>query len=206
MDGDNSVNTIFKSRINILKQLEKLNYDVSAYKDLSIDDINSMQKSDQLDMMVQTNDNKKTYIKYHSDKAITKNKLDDYIEDLFKNEQILSKDDYLVIIARDPANDTITGLLKRIWENEGIYVSIRGIKTLQFNIFEHIYVPPHTLLSKEEVEEFKTTYNIVRNDMIPEISRNDPVALALMMKPGEICKIERSSKMSVTGNFYRICV
>jgi len=207
MDGDSSVITIFKSRVNILSQLKLLGYDVSTYQDLGIDDVNSMYKSDHLDMMMtHTTNNKKVYIKYHYDKAITKNKLEEYIEDLFVTENVLGADDYLVIIARDSANDTITGILKRIWENDGLYVSIRGIKTMQFNILEHAYVPPHSIISKEEESIFRNKYNIIRDDMIPEISRNDPVALALMMKPGEVCIIERSSKMAVTGKFYRICV
>ena len=42
--------------------------------------------------------------------------------------------------------------------------------------------------------------------MIPEISRFDPVALALLMRPKQICKIIRSSKTSITSDFYRICI
>ena len=42
--------------------------------------------------------------------------------------------------------------------------------------------------------------------MIPEISRYDPVALALLMKPGEICKIQRQSRTAILSDFYRICI
>tara|TARA_Y100000768_G_scaffold307929_5_gene242060 strand:- start:604 stop:1242 length:639 start_codon:yes stop_codon:yes gene_type:complete len=212
MDSDDSVITIFKSRVNILKQLETLGYDVATYKDLGIEDVNSMYKSGQLDMLLTNPDsNKKTYVKFHHDKegkltAVTSKKLEEFIEDLFVTENILTASDNLVIITKDGANDTMIAILKNKWETEGIYVSVRGIKTLQFNIFEHMYVPPHTLLTKEEETSFRTKYNIIRDDMIPEISRNDPVALALMMRPGEVCSIERSSKMAITGNFYRICV
>jgi len=207
MDSNDSVITIFKSRSNILKQLEFLGYDVSSYKDLGIEDVNSMYKSEQLDMLVTNFDaNKKTYVKYHHEKAVTGKKLEEYIEDLFITENILSPTDNLIIITKDVANDTMVSLLKNKWENDGIYVSVRGIKTLQFNIFEHTYVPPHNILSKEDETSFRTKYNIIRDDMIPEISRNDPVALALMMRPGEVCSIERSSKMAITGYFYRICV
>lgn len=207
MDGDDSVITIFKSRGNILKQLERMGYDVASYKDLGVDDVNSMYKTDQLDMLLTNPDtNKKTYVKFHPDKAVTKNKLDEYIDDLFVTENVLSPDDNLVIITRDGANDTMVAILKRKWENEGIYVSIRGIKTLQFNIFEHVYVPTHNILLAEEETSFRIKYNIIRDDMIPEISRNDPVALALMMRPGQVCSIVRDSKMAITGNFYRICV
>lgn len=212
MDSEDNVIIIFKARCNILKQLESLGYDVTAYKDLGIEDVNSMYKSGQLDMLLNNADsNKKTYVKFHHDKdgkltAVTSKKLDEYIEDLFITENILTPDDNLIIITKDGANDTMISILKNKWETDGLYVSVRGIKTLQFNIFEHTYVPPHNILSKEDETLFRTKYNIIKDDMIPEISRNDPVALALMMRPGDVCSIERSSKMAITGNFYRICV
>ena len=97
-------------------------------------------------------------------------------------------------------------LIKSIWENEGIFITIRGIKTLQFNIFEHDYVPRHQILDQDQIKEFKLRYNITNDTMIPEISRFDPAALALLMRPKQICKITRSSKTSITSDFYRICI
>ena len=61
-------------------------------------------------------------------------------------------------------------------------------------------------MNVSEIDEIKKRYNILNDTMIPEISRFDPVALALLMRPKEICKIIRSSKTSITSEFYRICV
>ena len=56
-----------------------------------------------------------------------------------------------------------------------------------------------------EVEEVKKRYNIKEN-MFPEISRFDPVALAIGIRPGEICKIDRPSKTAIKSIYYRICI
>ena len=54
--------------------------------------------------------------------------------------------------------------------------------------------------------EVKTRYNIAHSTQFPDISRFDPVALAIGMRPGEVCEIIRPSKTSITGVYYRVCV
>ena len=74
------------------------------------------------------------------------------------------------------------------------------------NILEHSYVPQHIILNKEEENKFREKYNIRSNADIPEISRFDPVAQVICMKPGQICKIIRPSKNAIISNYYRICL
>ena len=49
-------------------------------------------------------------------------------------------------------------------------------------------------------------YNITESKQIPEISRFDPTALAIGLKPGRIVHIERPSKTAVVGSYYRYCI
>jgi DNA-directed RNA polymerase subunit H (RpoH/RPB5) len=49
-------------------------------------------------------------------------------------------------------------------------------------------------------------YNIDELSQFPEISRFDPVACVIGIKPNEICEINRPSKTSINANYYRICV
>lgn len=210
MSDDNDVRVIHTSRQNLLKQLNVLGYDTSTYESFGIAEVNTMMSKNQLDMLLESNNEnenkKRVYIKYHLGKTIRQNNIDEIIDDLFNIEKTLEKNDSLIIIIKDIPNDTINGIIKSIWENEGIFITVRGIKTLQFNIFDHEYVPTHEILNKDEITELKKRFNIVNDSMIPEISRFDPVALALLMRPKEICKITRSSKTSITSEFYRICV
>jgi DNA-directed RNA polymerase subunit H len=206
MSDDNDVRIIHTSRQNLLKQLSVLGYDTSTYEAFGIAEVNTMMSKNQLDMLLEHVNGRRVYIKYHLGKTIRQNNIDEIIDDLFNIEKTLEKKDSVIIIIKDIPNDTINGIIKSIWENDGIFISVRGIKTLQFNVFDHEYVPKHEIQNGDEIGEIKKRYNILNDTMIPEISRFDPVALALLMRPKEICKITRSSKTSITSDFYRICV
>ena len=204
--NDTDILEIYKSRQNLLKQLSFLGYDTETYEAFGFNEVNTLYSNNQLDMLLENSDNEKVYIKYHIGKTLRQNNIDEFIDDLINIEGTLEKTDKIIIIIKELPNDTINNIVKSIWNNQDIYISVRSIKTLQFNIFEHNYVPTHVILNTEEQNTFKKQYNILNNDAIPEISRFDPVALALLMKPDEICKIVRSSKTSITSNFYRICI
>ena len=61
-------------------------------------------------------------------------------------------------------------------------------------------------MSHEETKLFKKKYNVISDSNLPEISRFDAVALLLGMKPGQICKIMRTSKTAIQAPYYRVCV
>ena len=66
-------------------------------------------------------------------------------------------------------------------------------------------VPEHKILNEKEKETIYEKYKIMQDSELPEISRFDPVAKALGLKPGEVCEITRSSKTSITSKYYRLC-
>jgi DNA-directed RNA polymerase subunit H (RpoH/RPB5) len=132
--------------------------------------------------------------------------IQEMIDDLFNLEEVLTKDDTLFIIIKDDMNDTIISELKQIWETDGIFIVIENIKRLQFNILNHSLVPEHTIISDAEVKEIMQRYNIVNKSDLPDISRFDPVARVIGLRPGNVCKIVRSSKTAITTNYYRICI
>ncbi len=51
----------------------------------------------------------------------------------------------------------------------------------------------------------KQRYNIISNDKMPPISRFDPVALVLGIRPGQVFEIDRPSNTAISSKFYRIC-
>jgi DNA-directed RNA polymerase subunit H (RpoH/RPB5) len=214
MASSNKVLRIYKSRKTILDLLEThQNYDVSDYADFSINEIDAMLSNEQLDMLVhrKTEDSlgkqQKTYIKYYlQSKQIRPQTLDDIIEDLYLVENVLTKDDTLIIIIEDEPNDTIIAKLNYLYNTSGIFVVIHNIKRLQFNILEHKLVPNMSILSKKEVDDLMQKYNLKSTNQLPEIGRFDPQALALSMRPGDVCKIARDSVTSVEYDYYRVCV
>ena len=66
-------------------------------------------------------------------------------------------------------------------------------------------VPSHLILDDKEKDEVKQRYNVTKDSEFPEISRFDPVAKAIGLRPGELCEITRSSPTAVQTKYYRLC-
>ena len=200
-----TINILFKSRKNLLALMNYQNYDTTSSEINNINEINQMFVNNQLDMLVEKK-NKKTYIKYHLGKTLRRENINDYIDDLFNLEEVLTKNDTLIIVIKMEPNDTLIKCVKQIWEEEGIFIILYNIDRLQYNILEHELVPKHVVVDDEkDLSEIKSKYNVMNDDQFPKISRFDPVAMAIGIRPNELCKITRSSKTAIEANYYRIC-
>lgn len=204
-----TISSVFKSRNNLLKLLVEQGYNVKDYEEFSVNEVHVMYNNKQLDMLMPSatvgENSKKVYVKYHLAKTLRRENINDYIDDLYNLEQVLTKNDTLIIVIKQEPHEPLLNILKQIWEQEGIFIMIYNLERLQFNILEHAYVPKHTILNDSEANEMKKRYNIVKNTELPEISRFDPVAQAIGMRPGQLCKIIRPSKTAITADYYRIC-
>jgi DNA-directed RNA polymerase subunit H (RpoH/RPB5) len=208
MSSNNRILRIYKSRVNILKQLGNQGYNVTDYSEFSINEIDTMFTNKQLDMLV-TNENtdKKTYVKYYLDaKQVRPQYLDEIIEDLFLADTVLTKDDTLVIIIDGEPNETIISKVNYLYDHDGIFVVIHNISRLQFNLLEHSLVPPIKILTEGETSQLMVKYNLKDITQLPEISRFDPQALAIALRPGQVCEIERKSVTAMKYEYYRVCV
>ena len=200
---------IYKSRKTLLELMKKQNYNVSELENFSINEVNAMRQSNQLDMLLQKNGTEpgqKIYIRYYLGKVIRPANLQEMIDDLFNIEQVLTKSDTLFIVIKDDPNETLINEIKQIWENDKIYVILESLKRLQFNILEHTLVPEHVLLTQPEIDAVLKKYNINNTNLLPEISRFDPVARVIGLRPGDVCLIKRSSKTAIETNYYRVCI
>ena len=205
-----TVSALFKSRNNILQLLSRQGMDVSNYTDYGVAEVQTMYANNQLDMLLTTEKDihpaRKVYVKYYLAKTLRRENINHMIDDLFYIEQVLQPTDTLIIVMKQEVNDTVLGILNEIWEKDRIFIVVHSLDRLQFNILEHQYVPEHVVLTEAEQEEVLKKYNITDTKQMPSISRYDPVALAIGLRPGRICRITRSSKTSVTTYFYRYCV
>jgi DNA-directed RNA polymerase subunit H len=201
---------IYKSRLTLLDLMNKQGYNISDYDGFSVNEVNTMKTNNQLDMILDKQDdkqenNKKIYIKYYLAKALRPSNLQEIIDDLYSVEEVLTKNDTLLIVVKDEVNDTLINTIKHIWESEKIFIILIPIKRLQFNILNHILVPKHRVLNEAEKIRIKTKYNIINDNQFPELSRFDPVAQAIGIRPGEVCEIIRPSKTAISAPYYRIC-
>lgn len=74
-----------------------------------------------------------------------------------------------------------------------------------FNLFDHILVPKHILLSQEEAERVLKKYRI-KLYQLPHIKHSDPAATTLKAKPGDILKIVRKSLTAGEAIAYRYVI
>tara|TARA_Y100000992_G_scaffold243928_1_gene174999 strand:- start:291 stop:911 length:621 start_codon:yes stop_codon:yes gene_type:complete len=205
----NSINQIYKSRKTILELLSEQGYDVDSYIDFSINEIDAMSNNSQLDMLLEDKDkSKKVYVKYslQTKQIRWQQNLEEIIEDLYYIENVLTTKDDLVIIINEEPNENLLNKLKYIYDNDGIFIVMHNISRLQFNIINHVLVPKCNILTEKEAENFKIEYKIKNNKQLPQMSRFDPQALALCVRPGQICNFSRKSINAITAPYYRICV
>lgn len=203
--------SIYKSRRTILDFLHTINFDIENYQSFNMNEIDSMSANTQLDMLLQhKNLSKKIYIKYYisTSKSIRPQILDEIIEDLFTIENVLKKEtDTLIIITNEDPNESLLNKIKYLYDHDGIFIVIHTIKRLQFNLLEHEMIPKVIILNEEETREFTDKYDIKDIMLqVPEISRFDPLALAICMRPRQVCKLIRNSSTALESIGYRVCV
>ena len=212
-NSSNIISSIYNSRQTLVHLMSEQNYNVKDYTNFSVSEVNSMYQNKQLDMLLEKNTEdpetgrkNKMYISYYLTKTIRPANVQEMIDDLFNLEETLTKQDALFIVIKEEMNDTLMAFLKYIWETDGIFIIVVNIKRLQFNILDHVLVPPHRVITTDEMNAVKSKFNITDNSQFPEISRFDPVAQAICIRPGQVCEIIRPSKTAIQSYYYRLCI
>jgi hypothetical protein len=207
------IHSIYNSRKILLELMETQGYSVEDYSEFSFSELTAMYHNKQLDLLLEkkeedptTKRKNKIYIRYYLGKVIRPSNIHEMIDDLFHVEEVLTPEDTLMVIIKDDMNETLMNELIHIWEKEKLFIVVQSIRRLQFNILKHTFVPKHILLSNLETEEVMKKYNITEKHLFPEISRFDPVAQVMCLRPDQVCKIIRASKTAIEAPYYRWCV
>lgn len=82
---------------------------------------------------------------------------------------------------------------------------IKGDRVNKEEIFIHELVPKHEILSKEEKEKLLSNLKITP-EQLPRILEDDPVAVEIGAKSGDILKIIRKSETAGESIYYRLVV
>jgi DNA-directed RNA polymerase subunit H (RpoH/RPB5) len=229
-NASKTIARLYNARKNLLDLLTAQGYDVEGYTNFGVNEVNAMYAHKQLDMLVETKSSssekgkgkpkKKAYVKFHLEKMLSAGHINDLVEDLYvlgsggeigglgistnANDTVLTERDALIIVTKQEVK-TMNQYLNQLFL-QGRFIVLLSLDRLQFNILNHQYVPPHTILLKEEMDEMMKKYNVGDKSQLPDISRYDPVALAIGMRPGDVCRIDRASKSAVHSTYYRVCV
>ena len=220
LQKSNTLNEIYNSRKTLLKYLKSQGYNTTNHENFTIAEISAMEQASnqqnshaltsQLNFELKSKKNEKDEEKtcsvvYYVNKAMKKTVLQELIDEYYdyddKNKSLCS-----LIIVTTNVNDTNMNIVREMWEKYGEYCVLYDLASLQYNVIEHSFVPKHKKLTKEEKENVMKKYNITNDSQFPEISMFDPVAKAILLRPGDLCEITRYEKISFKNVFYRICV
>jgi len=72
-----------------------------------------------------------------------------------------------------------------------------------FKVSDHILVPEHKKLSKEEKKELLDRYNITTKEL-PKIIKGDAALEHLSADAGDVIRIERKSPTAGKTTYYRV--
>ena len=220
LEKSNTLNMIYNSRKTLLKYLKAQHFDTSKHENFTIAEISAMEQvssqqsshssASQLNFQVKSkeniNDKEKTCsVMYYINKTMKKSVLQDLINEYYDDDG-KDKSLFSLIIITTSVNDTNMNIVREMWEKYGEYCVLYDLASLQYNVIEHNFVPKHTKLNEEQKESIKKKYNILRDSQFPEISMLDPVAKAILLRPGDLCEITRYEKISFKNLIYRICV
>jgi DNA-directed RNA polymerase subunit H (RpoH/RPB5) len=139
--------------------------------------------------------NKKVYVKifnYKISSVSEKSQIGEFLKKYNK--------EYKFIIVQD-----ITAKTDETINLYDTQVEIFKFNKLQSDITEHVLVPLHEVLTKEDGENVLESYRARKRDM-PLIRSNEDVAKYYNMKPGEIIKIYRPSPITCESVSYRLVI
>ena len=150
-------------------------------------------------------DNETNYNTTIKNKKIFMKIFDYKITSINKNSPIgefISKFDseYKILIVQD-----INQKSENIIDSYSTQSEVFKISQLMINIVDHVLVPKHIVLSKDETDKVLEAYRAKKRDMML-IRTTDAVAKYYNMKPGEIVKIIRPSVMTVEAPAYRLVI
>ena len=72
------------------------------------------------------------------------------------------------------------------------------------NITHHQYVPKHEKISNELIPEIIEKYNLSTINQLPLLDKIDPISKYYDFKPGDVCKITRTNRISGISTIYRL--
>ena len=200
---------IFTSRKIILDLAKERGYDTSQYENFTINEIQVLNTNKQLDMLLEREGGEegsnKMYIKYHLGTKLRGPHIQDYIEDIYQLEEILSNEDDLVIVTKDQPNQAIKNLLEMEFTQNKYFVNVYNLHTYLYNILKNKLVPKHEIINSYRKKEVAEEYNIIKESQWPEISRFDPAAMAIGLRPGQVVEITRKSPTALETKYYRLC-
>ena len=203
---------LLNARNNIIKMLNYRGYDTSkilnlSEKELEVFDELVKKKINSFDISTNLiNQPSENIMVQFLFKRTNEKKIEEDIIKFFSEQKDPSKSVLIFIIMYKDNDNILQNKAYQIYQIYKYFTQIFSINNLQQNIIDHSFVPKHILLSSDEEESILNDYNLDTKRKLPYITKHDPVAKYIGMKPGNICKIIRPSETSGEYISYRYCI
>ena len=204
---------LYKAFSNIAELLDMQMYDAEDKMNCSIHEIEEMYQNESINSLFHKKDGtgSKAYVFFSLESNLREGGFEEILDHVYIEEHFIENEDILVIIIKEELNDTMQETIRKKqkfeWLKNNRLIIIFSLPRLQINILKHEMVPKHFIINTDkEVEDIKLQFNIDDNTKFPEISRFDPIAQSIFLKPDQICRIERMSKTAIRTNYYRCCL
>ena len=213
MPISSKLDVIAKSNTIVLDQLAKQGFDVDPHY-APMSELRAMVNYDMVITEEITDANassyKQVHVKYLIDATarFIGGAINSISQDLFTSTLKPETDHILFIVNAKMSDNSVESLhtiANLMWAQHGWFIVIIPINMLQFNVLAHEKVPPHRIMSRGKIDKVNYKY-CIKDSEYPSISRFDPVARAIGMRPGNICKIMRKSATAINAPYYRRCV
>lgn len=218
----NYLNDVLISRRHLLEQLHRQGFETLDHEVSGIEEIKTMAEQNMLNFMVEPEEstdengatapkapNRKVYVHYFGqDEAVRARTIITLFDTYFGPEFGLNPEtDTLILIAAKSSNinSTVYKCIADMWEVNRVNIVPMTMDRLKFQILDHELIPPHRIMSEEEVRQVMEKYKLKRKSEFPKISRFDPVARAIGARPDQVIEIMRPSKITLVEPYYRVC-
>ena len=203
------VRKVFTARAILLKQLAALGYKTRIWNEETPAEIDMRIQNKELNFVLEPSGEMNegaTHIRFHIEKALRHIHINALADEFAEMAGYDRSKDTIILISKDLPNDSVKTALESVYATKGIYIIVRALQELQFNILEHKLVPKQTKLTPPQTQNLKKRFRIhdVRKQL-PGISRFDPAARAKQLRPGQVVQILRASVNSGYTNYYRVC-
>ena len=202
---------VFTARATQLSQLADMGYKVGHLQGASPADVDRQIQNQELNFVVSptagAGQGGTVHVRFHVDKALRQVHIQNLAAELRDLEGFHAATDTLVLVSKDMPNDSVKSAISSVWAADGTFIVVRSLAELQFDVLKHRDVSPHKVMTQAEVTEFKRVVMLGANGVsdLTGISRFEPVARAILIRPGQLCDILRPSLSAGMYHYYRIC-
>jgi DNA-directed RNA polymerase I, II, and III subunit RPABC1 len=198
---------LFRVRKTVLKMLQNRGYIISSDSlNMSADDFaqryGETPNREEMDMMVERADDAsdQLFVFYPQDEKVGVKPVRTY-GDRMMTEGVKR----CIIVVRGGMTPFARSATQELCAQRGFQVEDFREAELMVDITEHVLVPKHELLSKEEKEELLKRYKL-NETQLPRIQTSDPVARYYGLQRGNVVRITRPSETAGRYITYRLCI